>query len=76
MAFLAMGMSVVSAYYYTVVIRVMLMEEAVDTSPIKISSSLKLVMIISIVMIIIMGVYPGPITDWTNSVASSFTFIK
>jgi NADH-quinone oxidoreductase subunit N len=76
MAFLAMGMSVVSAYYYTVVIRVMLMEEAIDASPIKIPASLKLVMIISIVMILVMGVYPGPITDWTTSVASSFTFIK
>jgi NADH-quinone oxidoreductase subunit N len=72
MAFLAMAMSVVSAYYYTVVIRVMLMEEPSDSTPINIPTSIKIVMIVSIVMIIVMGVYPGPITDWTTSVASSF----
>lgn len=74
MAFLAMGMSVVSIYYYIVVIRVMLMEEPEDTSVIKLPASLKLVMVISIVMILIMGLYPGPITDWTIQAAS--TFIK
>lgn len=72
MALLAMAMSVVSAYYYTVVIRVMLMEEPSDVTPINIPASIKIVMIVSIVMIIVMGVYPGPITDWTTSVASSF----
>ncbi len=72
MAFLAMGMSVVSAYYYTVVIRVMLMEEPSDDIPVKIPGSLKAVMIISIIMILVMGLYPGPITDWTTQVAGSF----
>lgn len=74
MAFIAMGMSVVSIYYYIVVIRVMLMGEASDTSRIKIPASLKLVMIASVVMILIMGLYPGPITNWTAFVGS--TFIK
>lgn len=71
MAFLAMGMSVVSIYYYIVVIRVMLMGEAVDPSPIKIPASLKIVMVACIIMIIVMGIYPGPITSWTTSVAST-----
>jgi NADH-quinone oxidoreductase subunit N len=68
MAFLAMGMSVVSIYYYISVIRVMLMEDAVDSTPIVIPVSLKLVMIISIIMILLMGLYPGPITNWTLSI--------
>jgi NADH-quinone oxidoreductase subunit N len=68
MAFLAMGMSVISIYYYIMVIRVMLMEEANDSSPIVIPFSLKVVMIISIIMILLMGLYPGPITSWTSSI--------
>lgn len=73
-AFVAMGMSVVSIYYYIVVIRVMLMGEASDTSKIKIPASLKLVMIVSVIMILVMGLYPGPITNWTTLVGN--TFIK
>jgi NADH-quinone oxidoreductase subunit N len=71
MAFIAMFMSVVSIYYYIVVIRVMLMEDAEDASPIKIATSLKIVMGICLVMILVMGLYPGPITNWTTAVASS-----
>jgi NADH-quinone oxidoreductase subunit N len=74
LAFLAMAMSVVSIYYYILVIRVMLMEEAVDITPIKIPASLKIVMIASIIMILMMGLYPGPITSWTSAIAN--TFIK
>lgn len=74
MGFLAMGMSVVSMYYYSIVIRVMLMNDAEDTTPIKIPGSLKLVMIVAIVMILVMGLYPGPIANWTTAVAN--TFIK
>ncbi|HYF83653.1 MAG TPA: NADH-quinone oxidoreductase subunit N [Clostridia bacterium] len=72
MAFVAMGMSVVSIYYYIVVIRVMLMGEASDTTKIKIPASLKLVMIVSAIMILVMGLYPGPITNWTTLVGSTF----
>jgi NADH-quinone oxidoreductase subunit N len=71
MAFLAMGMSVVSIYYYIVVIRVMVMGEAEDSTKIKIPASLKIVMIVSVIMILIMGLYPGPITAWTTAVGST-----
>lgn len=74
MAFIAMAMSVVSIYYYIVVIRVMLMNEAVDPTPIKIPASIKIVMIVSIIMILVMGLYPGPITSWTSAIAN--TLIK
>jgi NADH-quinone oxidoreductase subunit N len=74
LALLAMAMSVVSIYYYIVVIRVMLMNDAAEPTPIEIPAALKAVMIISIVMILVMGLYPGPITEWTTAVAN--TFIK
>jgi NADH-quinone oxidoreductase subunit N len=72
LAFVAMAMSVVSMYYYIMVIRVMLMEEAVEAAPINIPFSLRLVMVVSMVMILIMGLYPGPITEWTSIAAGAF----
>jgi NADH-quinone oxidoreductase subunit N len=72
MAFLAMGMSVVSAYYYITVIRVMLMDEPTDASPVKVHASLKIVMAVAIIMILFMGLYPGPITNWTSAAAGAF----
>lgn len=70
--FIAMGMSVVSIYYYIVVIRVMLMGDAVDDTKIKVPGTLKLVMIVSAIMILVMGIYPGPITEWTTLIGSTF----
>jgi NADH-quinone oxidoreductase subunit N len=72
LAFLAMGMSVVSIYYYTMVIRTMVMDEPEDSTKIKIPASLKIVMIVSVIVILIMGLYPGPITAWTTTVGSTF----
>jgi NADH-quinone oxidoreductase subunit N len=72
MAFIAMGMSVVSIYYYIVVIRTMLLRDAEDTTPISIPAALKFVMIAAIVATLVMGLFPGPITDWTSHVASTF----
>lgn len=72
LAFVAMGMSVISMYYYITVIRVMVMGEAADTEKIKIPATLKLVMILSALMILVMGIYPGPITEWTTLVGSTF----
>lgn len=71
-AFLTMGMSVVSIYYYISVIKILVIGEATDNSPIKIPLSLKAGMAISMAATLIMGVYPGPITNWTTTVANIF----
>jgi NADH-quinone oxidoreductase subunit N len=49
----------------------MVMGEAEDSTKIKIPASLKIVMIVSVIMILIMGLYPGPITAWTTAVGST-----
>lgn len=72
LALVAMGMSVVSMYYYIAVIRAMLTGGDAEDSKIKTPLTLKAVMIVSAVMILIMGLYPGPITDWTTLVGSTF----
>lgn len=71
LVFLAMAMSVVSIYYYAGVIKAVVLGKGDNVEPIKISGSLKLVMAICIIMILVMGLYPGPITNWTIS-ASAF----
>jgi NADH-quinone oxidoreductase subunit N len=71
-AFFGMAMSVVSIYYYINVIKVMLVGEVVDSTPIKVPMSLKLVMILSGAMTLVLGIYPGPVIEWANQVASQF----
>lgn len=70
LAFLAIGMSMVSVYYYIAVIKALIMEDNENEKPIIISSALKVVMIVSLIMVLFMGIYPGPITEWTSRAAS------
>jgi NADH-quinone oxidoreductase subunit N len=72
LAFLALGTSVVAIYYYAMVIRAMLVAEAKDTAPVIVPLSLKIVMLVSAAMTIILGIFPGPFTEWTTYIASSF----
>ncbi len=72
LAFLAIGTSIIAIYYYIMVIRVMLVGEAKETTSIITSVPLKLVMAVSAVVTLVMGIYPGPVTDWTMQMASLF----
>ncbi len=72
LAFLAIAMSVVSIYYYINVIRVMLIGEAASDTAVRVPVHLKLVMILSAAMTLFMGIYPGPMLEWANNVASQF----
>jgi NADH-quinone oxidoreductase subunit N len=72
LACIAMGMSVVSMYYYISVIRTMVTGGEEGASKIQTPVTLKLVMIVSVLFILVMGLYPGPITKWTMMVGSTF----
>ena len=72
LVFIAMAMSVVSVYYYINVIKVMLLGKGDEAEPIKIGGTLKLVMVVCTIMILVMGLYPGPITNWTTAAAAAF----
>jgi NADH-quinone oxidoreductase subunit N len=72
LAFLAMGMSTVSIFYYIRVIKLMLMGETLVSEKVKIVPALKIVMVICIIMILVMGLFPGPITSWTTNAAGAF----
>lgn len=72
LALLAVGMSVVSLYYYIMVIRTMLAGEAKNEEPVSIPASLKAVMIFSTAATLLLGIYPGPLTNWTTYITSLF----
>ncbi len=72
LALLAIGMSVVSVYYYIMVIRVMLAPVPEDTEKISVAPSHKLVMATAAAVTIFLGIYAAPLTDWTNQVMAAF----
>jgi NADH-quinone oxidoreductase subunit N len=72
LAFLALGTSIIAIYYYIMVVRVMFVAEIKDTKTVVVPMSLKIVMGVSALATLIMGIYPGPITEWTTFIASHF----
>ncbi len=72
LAFVAVGMSLVAIYYYLVVIRTFLSGSVAEKTSMTIPFSLKLVMLVSVVMTIGIGVFPGPFTDYLLKVAQAF----
>lgn len=72
LALLAIGMSVVSVYYYIMVIRVMLAPAPENAEKISIATSHKFVMATAAAVTLFLGIYAAPLTDWTNNVMTAF----
>lgn len=72
LAVLALGMSVVSVYYYMSFAKIVVVKAAESSEPIKTSFSLKLVMLVSTAGTLILGIYPGPLLAWSTHVAEQF----
>jgi len=71
LAALALVMSVVSISYYISVIKTLVMEKAEDESRIKVPFAQKAVLGLSVLVTLAMGVFPGPVTAWTEAIAGS-----
>ena len=72
LAALALGMSVVSVYYYMNFAKVVVVKRPEFLTPIKTSFSLKVAMIISASGTLFLGIYPGPALEWSTKVANEF----
>lgn len=72
LAFLGIGMSLVSAYYYLIVAKVMFIGNPVEDTSIPVSLGTKAVMWISAIASLFLGLYPGPLTELTTKVAQLF----
>jgi NADH-quinone oxidoreductase subunit N len=71
---LAVINSVVSAYYYLRVVKVMWFGAPASTDKVQSSASLRLAVLISSAGVLLLGIYPGPILDITRTAARMLGF--
>ncbi len=72
LAFIGLIMSMVSVYYYLRVALVMYRDEPADSTPIKVSSPVAITLVVTMLVTLIIGVYPGPLSEVVNAAAHSF----
>ena len=73
LAFLSIGMSVVSVYYYLKVVKVMYFGESSEKlEPIPVSKSTKLALTISMIALVILGIYPNLVINVVLAVSKVF----
>ncbi|HHT63863.1 MAG TPA: NADH-quinone oxidoreductase subunit N [Clostridia bacterium] len=72
LAFLGIGMSMVSVYYYLIVVKVMFLGKPVEETSVPVSLGAKTVMFVSAVASLFLGLYPAPLTDIATKVAQLF----
>ncbi|MDT8718637.1 NADH-quinone oxidoreductase subunit N [Clostridium sp. 19966] len=73
LAFFSIGMSVVSVYYYLKVVKVMYFEEETKSlQSIKVSVSTKLALSVSVIVLVIFGIYPTQLINLVLAISKSF----
>ncbi len=63
----AVVMSIVSLYYYLVVVKRMYLEDPIKAGPVAASFSAKLAMFFCAALVLAMGVYPAPFISWIKA---------
>jgi len=66
--------SVISLYYYVGVVRQMYFQTSTTEKPIAMSATLKLALIISVIGVLIFGVYPNIFINFANQAALVFHY--
>ncbi|AGK96906.1 NADH-quinone oxidoreductase subunit N [Clostridium pasteurianum] len=73
LAFLSIGMSVVSAYYYLRVVKVMYFGEGPKKfESIPVSKSTKLALTVSMIALVVLGIYPNQLINMVLAVSKAF----
>jgi NADH-quinone oxidoreductase subunit N len=70
LALIAAGNIVISMYYYLLVAKRMYVDPPQNTSPVKVSANMQLLMILAIFGIVIIGIFQGPFFDAALNAAS------
>jgi NADH-quinone oxidoreductase subunit N len=71
LAMLGLVMSMISVYYYILVVRTMYSKEAKNQQEFTASASLRIVALISLIATLFIGIYPGPLAELANAAARS-----
>ncbi|AVX20510.1 MULTISPECIES: NADH-quinone oxidoreductase subunit N [Carboxydocella] len=71
LALVGLVMSMVSVYYYLNVTKAMYLGEAQDNTPIAVPGNMKLILIVSMVITLLLGVYPTPLANLADLAAKA-----
>jgi NADH-quinone oxidoreductase subunit N len=71
LALLGLVMSMISVYYYMLVVRAMYSKDAKDQQAFTASGSLRIVALISLIATLFIGIYPAPLAALANAAAQS-----
>ncbi len=69
LAVIGVVMAIVSMYYFLLVVKSMYLRQPVNPEPIHIDCSTRVVLYVLNILIIFLGIYPGPLTDWVMDIA-------
>ncbi|MGI6224671.1 MAG: NADH-quinone oxidoreductase subunit N [Peptococcales bacterium] len=72
LVFVALGMSMVSVYYYLLVAKAMYFKDPVEDNPIKVSMPIKITLLASAIVTLVLGIYPTPLVNLATQVAKTF----
>ncbi|WP_031515385.1 NADH-quinone oxidoreductase subunit N [Desulfofalx alkaliphila] len=72
LALLGLIMSMISVYYYLRVTLVMYRDKPKDSSPIQLSGGVRVTLLVAMIGTLIIGIYPGPLSEAVNAAAASF----
>ncbi|MFQ5353495.1 MAG: NADH-quinone oxidoreductase subunit N, partial [Thermodesulfobacteriota bacterium] len=70
LAVIGVVMAIVAMYYFLLVIKSMYLRQPVNTEPIPVDCATRVVLYVLNILIIFLGIYPGPLTDWVMGIAT------
>lgn len=72
LVFVALGMSMVSVYYYLLVAKAMYLKYPKENTVIKVPMGMQITLLTTLVITLFLGIYPTPLVDLATSVAKTF----
>ncbi|MBC7347220.1 MAG: NADH-quinone oxidoreductase subunit N, partial [Clostridia bacterium] len=73
LALVAVVMTMVSVYYYLLVAKAMFIKEPpAGSAPLKVPTGLQVALVACFLVIVLVGVYPGPLTSVAAGIAQAF----
>jgi NADH-quinone oxidoreductase subunit N len=76
LAVLAVLMSLIGAFYYLRVVKFMYFDEPIDSTPIKASSELQVMLSINGAAIALLGLMPGTLLGWCEGAMKAAAFVN
>jgi len=69
LAVIGVVMAIVAMYYFLLVVRSMYLRQPVNSEPIHVDGLTRALLYCINTVTVLLGVYPGPVTDWVMNIA-------